>query len=56
MSREQRAKHAFSVERTEGEHFVWTCRCQRFSLVQDRRDNPADIQAILIEHATGEPR
>lgn len=45
-------RHALEVERTEGDHFVWTCRCERFTLVQDPRDNPADIHVILIKHAT----
>lgn len=45
--------HAFSVERTAGDHFVWTCSCGHV-VVQDPRD--FKIVDVLIEHATGEQR
>lgn len=48
-------RHAFTVERTNGDHFVWRCRCTHV-IVQDPRDKPADIQAALIAHATGQTR
>jgi cyanate lyase len=47
------ARHAFTVERTNGDAFVWRCRCG-FVLVQDSADVP--VQADLIAHATGEGR
>lgn len=51
--RRRRKQHAFTVERTQGDHFVWTCKCG-FVHVQDPRDT--DTQQTLTEHATGEPR
>lgn len=49
----ERAKHAFTVERVLGDHFVWSCRCGHV-IVQDPKD--AEIIKVLIEHATGEKR
>lgn len=46
-------RHAFTVERTNGDAFVWRCRCG-FVLVQDSGDSP--VQADLIAHATGAGR
>jgi hypothetical protein len=41
--------HAFSVERTNGDHFVWTCACGHV-VIQDPGDR--EIIKTLIEHAT----
>lgn len=46
-------RHAFTVERTNGDHFVWSCRCGHV-IVQDPKDT--DIHRDLIAHATGETR
>lgn len=42
-------KHAFTVERTNGDHFVWTCACG-YVTTQDRNDQ--EILATLVAHAT----
>jgi hypothetical protein len=49
----RRVQHALSVERTQGDHFVWTCRCG-WVHVQDPRD--VDTQQTLMAHATGAQR
>lgn len=46
-------RHSFTVEQTNGDHLVWTCRCGHV-LVQDSTDSP--IQSDLIAHATGGAR
>lgn len=43
--------HAFKVERTNGDHFVWTCACS-YVVVQDPKDT--EIIKVLIAHATEE--
>lgn len=47
------SRHAFTVERTAGDHFVWRCRCGEV-IVQDPDDTT--IERTLIAHATGETR
>lgn len=47
-----RARHAFTVERTRGDHFVWLCRCGHV-IVQDPGFN---VLPELVEHATGGAR
>jgi|SRR5687767_5126678 len=44
----RRGAHAFSVERTKGDHFVWICRCGHV-IVQDSQN--VTIHRDLIEHA-----
>lgn len=49
----ERKQHAFTIERTRGDAFVWRCRCG-FVLVQDSAE--VAVQADLIAHATGGAR
>lgn len=46
-------RHSFTVEPTNGDAFVWRCRCS-FVLVQDSAD--VAVQSDLIAHAMGEGR
>lgn len=41
-------RHAFTVERTNGDHWAWTCRCGTV-IVQDPED--LNIHVALIAHA-----
>lgn len=45
----KRRQHAFTLERTRGDHFVWSCRCGDVFV----QDPGTDIQQTLIEHAGG---
>lgn len=45
-----RKQHAFTVERTRGDHHVWTCSCGDWTRAHDPGD---DITPDLIDHATG---
>jgi hypothetical protein len=44
----RRGTHAFTVQRTNGDHFVWTCRCGHI-IVQDPQN--VTIHRDLIAHA-----
>lgn len=48
-----RRQHAFTVERTAGDHHVWTCSCGDWTRAHDPGD---DITSDLIEHALGDAR
>lgn len=48
-----RKQHAFTVERTAGDHFVWRCRCGDV-LIQDPGNTT--IHEELIKHAKGGKR
>lgn len=45
-----RERHSFTVERTNGDHLVWRCRCG-FLIVED--PGSTDVHARLTAHAAG---
>lgn len=51
--RRKRERHAFTVERTNGDHLVWRCRCGEVFI----QDTPEDgVTAAMAAHATGGAR